>query len=377
MLVRVFAARAEALPASQAYSKRWIRPRDSTLSLPDVTGGLRPQTSSSLPMTKTISLSQLTYAGYKPAGGSVTEDQIKSAKHLAQSETRVKSLIRDPVVIRACQRVGVLPEELIPNPRMKLPLAEGKAYALSAEQAKEQEESQLLRLAKRLALVLAERDNIVAEEEEAKRKADAAAKRMLDTFTREMEMEAALIAKEERELAKLAQVIALEQADAEARREKLNAKEMKRRELLQARESALAEQKDALAKRARERDSLIAKRAEAIKSMEREVVAELEEKWEEKQRKIAAIRELKEKERAAFKAAKEAEMARKEVVVQKGKQMMEEDRAAAEARIRQKVRGSVASGGGRCVLSAVVPGFTQVELCASSGRQCFGVIGFM
>jgi hypothetical protein len=331
------------MPPAEAYSKRWI-PRGGTspsVSLPQ----LSPARSSVPPGTLRAESPSRSVkwepgmAGYQHPGGVVTEEQIKAAISMMASATRMSSMIREPLVIAACERVGVRPEELLPKSRAQFNLVEGRSFAASPEFAEEQWQSYQRRAGKKLALVVRERDIIMQEEEEKKAKEEVAARKQLSLLTSSLQIESSKVAKEERELQKVAQVVALEQETNEHKRERLQAADQRRDERLAARQAAVDAYKRELSQRAAQRQALTVEKAAAIKKMEEDIAVEVSLEWEEKEKRIAAIRENKEKELAAFKAAREQEIQRRvTAAVAKAKQLEQEERERREAALREKVR---------------------------------------
>lgn len=150
------------MPASQAFSKRWLREK-GTVTLPD----LRPNTTGGSQSLERTSR----YGGYVIPGGTVTEDQLKAARSTASSDIRLKSLQRDPEFRLACERVGVRPEELV---------------APSTSKSGPEYESELVRVAKKVALVTAEQDAMAKAREEKAARAEANLKRHIELFNEQM-----------------------------------------------------------------------------------------------------------------------------------------------------------------------------------------------
>ena len=197
------------LPSTQAYSKRWVRTKELA-----ATGSTFPPLSPSSP-AKASTAGQtgerkvqwdVGLAGYKHPGNEVTPEQVRAAASLLQSATRIAAMVREPLIRQACERVGVVPEDLIPKSKAAFALVEGKAIAAGQEHAEEQWESYQRRMARKLAIVVAERDRYLEEEAVRKEKDEQYTKQLLKRFQEEMDAEAAKVEREEKAILKLAQV---------------------------------------------------------------------------------------------------------------------------------------------------------------------------
>ena len=152
------------------FSKRWTKQRPvAPLSLSPQSSAYRsrPHTVAD-PGPRTVKW-DVGMAGYTPPAH-VTDLQVQSAKSLVKAPVRVRQMIRDPVLLKACFNVGVEPADLVPLSQDAFLKKAGGSLPSDPSDATAVWDSYVVRMARKLAIVMQERDNLLAakEDDEAK-----------------------------------------------------------------------------------------------------------------------------------------------------------------------------------------------------------------